>query len=276
MFRSLLIGLDGSPDGESALELGIRWAKRSDALLVGMGVLDEPGIHGAEELLVGESYFHSLNVGLLSETRKHVEQALARAALRCSEAGVTFKELEDVGVPYARIAQQAPRYDLVLLGQRTHFQFGYREAPDDTLAKVLAECPRPVVAVPTPLVADGPVVVAYDASLQADRTLASFRASGLARGREVHVVSVAPEPKAAALWADRAVEYLRPHGVEARPHPQASDCPPAEIILGWARRHAAALLVMGAYGQPVLREFFLGSVTRTILKESTIPVFLDH
>ena len=31
---------------------------------------------------------------------------------------------------------------------------------------------------------------------------------------------------------------------------------------------------MGAYGQSALREFFLGSVTRTVLKESSIPVFL--
>jgi nucleotide-binding universal stress UspA family protein len=31
---------------------------------------------------------------------------------------------------------------------------------------------------------------------------------------------------------------------------------------------------MGAYGEPVLREFFLGSVSRTILEESMVPVFL--
>jgi nucleotide-binding universal stress UspA family protein len=33
---------------------------------------------------------------------------------------------------------------------------------------------------------------------------------------------------------------------------------------------------MGAYGQPVLREFLLGSVTRTLLAHSPIPLFLDH
>ena len=43
-----------------------------------------------------------------------------------------------------------------------------------------------------------------------------------------------------------------------------------------ARRLKAGLLVMGAYGQPVLREFFLGSVTRTILEESPVPLFLYH
>jgi nucleotide-binding universal stress UspA family protein len=33
---------------------------------------------------------------------------------------------------------------------------------------------------------------------------------------------------------------------------------------------------MGAYGEPVLHEFFLGSVSRTILKEYQVPVILAH
>jgi nucleotide-binding universal stress UspA family protein len=34
------------------------------------------------------------------------------------------------------------------------------------------------------------------------------------------------------------------------------------------------MLVMGACGQPRFREFFVGSVTRTILEQNPIPVFL--
>jgi nucleotide-binding universal stress UspA family protein len=33
---------------------------------------------------------------------------------------------------------------------------------------------------------------------------------------------------------------------------------------------------MGAYGQPVLREFFLGSTTRTMLEKSPVPTLLYH
>ena len=45
------------------------------------------------------------------------------------------------------------------------------------------------------------------------------------------------------------------------------------MILKKAQALEAGLLVMGAYGQPAIREFFLGSVTRKVLKESSIPVF---
>jgi nucleotide-binding universal stress UspA family protein len=38
----------------------------------------------------------------------------------------------------------------------------------------------------------------------------------------------------------------------------------------------ADLLVMGAYGHSRLREFILGGVTRSLLREMTIPVLLSH
>jgi nucleotide-binding universal stress UspA family protein len=69
---------------------------------------------------------------------------------------------------------------------------------------------------------------------------------------------------------------LRLHEIEAISHPMETTAPTAEVILGKVREFDAGLLVMGAYGQPVLREFFLGSVTRTVLKASTVPVFCYH
>jgi nucleotide-binding universal stress UspA family protein len=80
----------------------------------------------------------------------------------------------------------------------------------------------------------------------------------------------------AALHAERAVEFLKSHGIPVSACPVDSCGPPAEAILDRARLWDAGLLVMGAYGQPVLREFFLGSVTRTVLEESPVPVFLYH
>ena len=78
MLRSILVALDASEHGGSALEYGIRLARRFDALLVGLGLIDEPGIHGSEEYLVGEAYFERLNADCLAETRGEVEQALGR------------------------------------------------------------------------------------------------------------------------------------------------------------------------------------------------------
>ncbi|MFM7420603.1 MAG: universal stress protein [Alphaproteobacteria bacterium] len=48
------------------------------------------------------------------------------------------------------------------------------------------------------------------------------------------------------------------------------------LLLNHASDIGADLLVMGAYGHSRLREFILGGVTRSLLREMTIPVLLSH
>jgi nucleotide-binding universal stress UspA family protein len=277
MVRSILVGVDGSAFSSSALELGIRWARQFNALLVGLGVVDEPTICRAEMVPLGASHYkeHSDEVRL-GRARRQVEQFLERFALRCVEAGVAFKLLEDTGLPYAKIVLEAQRYDLVVLGQQTYFHFATQEGPDETLTQVLKNTPRPVIAVPETLGDTTPVMVAYDGSVQAARALHAFQASGLAASQEVHVVSVGTDHVEAGRHADRAVEFLRFHEVQAIAHVFSPSPSTAETILEQAGQLHAGLLVMGCYGQPTLREFFLGSVTRTVLKQTRVPLFLYH
>lgn len=59
MLQSLLLGLDGSAYNAAALALGIRWAQHCGAVLVGMGVVDEPTICHPEPVpLGGSAYKH--------------------------------------------------------------------------------------------------------------------------------------------------------------------------------------------------------------------------
>jgi nucleotide-binding universal stress UspA family protein len=276
MLKSILIGLDGSQDGEAALGLGLRWAKQYDALAAGLAVVDEPGILVSDAGGLTEVNHQRATELLLADARRHADEVLRDFGGRCDEAGVRHCVLEDAGAPYVQILTEAQRFDLVLLGLRTHFDFGWQDQPDDTPGRVLRDSPRPVVVVPKDPAGREAVVVAYDGSLQSARALAAFEASGLAHSREVHVVAVVEDRQAAGRHVERAAEFLRSHGVEARPHRVESVRPPAEVILERAEHLGAGLLVMGAYGQPVLREFFLGSVTRQVLKHATIPVFCFH
>lgn len=276
MLKSMLVGLDGSADSDFVLELALSWAKRYDALLVGIGVIDEPGIHGAEEVWLGEVYFRRINEQLSTDARRHVERALERAALRCSEAGVAFKPLEDVGAPHERLLTAAQRFDLILMGQRTHFRFGWQDYADDTLRKVLADNPRPVVAVPSAPSSGEAVLIAYDGSVPAARSLQAFHASGLGEGRPLFIASVQEDRREAALAADRAVEFLSQHAVRATPIAIGSSQHPADLILEQAKNLDAGLMVIGAHGRSTLRELILGSVTRKLLKSGSLPVFIYH
>jgi nucleotide-binding universal stress UspA family protein len=49
MLKTILIGLDRWPDSEIALEMTLDWAHHFDAMLVGLGIIDEPAIVATEE-----------------------------------------------------------------------------------------------------------------------------------------------------------------------------------------------------------------------------------
>jgi nucleotide-binding universal stress UspA family protein len=275
MIRSLLVGLDGSAYAAPVLDLALRWAKRFDAELVGLGVVDEPGIQVSEAALFAEGYHRPVTT-TLRDVRREVEDVLGNFARRCEEAGVKHRAIEDVGTPYVEILREAERSDLILLGRETHFDFGWQRQPDETLGRVVQDSPRPVVVVPESLAGGESVVVAYDGSLQAARALSAFEATGLGEGREVHVVTIDADRTAAARIADRALAYLRLHAINATAHLADASRTPARTILERVEALGAGLLVMGAYGQSALREFFLGSVTREMLRRSPVPVFCTH
>ncbi len=213
----------------------------------------------------------------LEDVHKKASQLLEHFAARCDEAGVAHAEVKVVGTPHERIQQEAQTCDLIILTRRSRLRFiaGDNEG-DLTLRTVLKDTPRPLVVVPKDSWPDGPVVIAYDGSLQAARALAAFEATGLGELGKVHVLGVGPNAITTSEHIDRACKFLRQHKLDTVVHAFSSSDPPEEVILEQARRLNAGLLVMGAYGQTVLREFFLGSVTRKMLDESPVPLFLYH
>jgi nucleotide-binding universal stress UspA family protein len=66
------------------------------------------------------------------------------------------------------------------------------------------------------------------------------------------------------------------HNIEADSRPVPSADPPADLLLQAVTNLNAEFLVLGAYGTPRLKEFFLGSVTKSLLKQSPFPLFLFH
>ena len=279
----ILIGLDTRKHAAVLADLGIRWAQGSGATLVGLGIVDEPGIRAIEPAWpVGgtpgvDPVYYMGYEAQLALVHRQIEQHLEQFAARCALAGVVHVEVTAVGSPHDLIVAEAQSCELVLLAQASHFHFTSRDDDADKfLKKILKDVPRPIVVVPATPVPDGPIVIAYDGSLQAARALAALQATGLCESREVHIVSVDPIAVVAAQHAERAREVLSHHKIEAVPVVLESSAPPAKMILEQIGRLNAGLLVMGAYGQPVLREFFLGSVTRALLRETPVPLLLFH
>jgi nucleotide-binding universal stress UspA family protein len=264
-------------------ELGIRWAQRLNAELVGLAIVDEPGIRAIEPAKpVGgtpgvDPVYYVGYQARLADVHRQAEHLLEQFAKHCERGGVTHAEVKSVGLPYERIAAEAQSCELVLLARGFHFHFTARDhRSEESLRRVLKDTPRPVVVVPSTPFSDGPVLIAYDGSLQASRALAAFHATKLCVSTEVHIISVDSKVGAAAQHAEEGRRFLDQHGIKAVVHSFESATPPERVILEQVRRLNAGMLVMGAYGRTAMREFFLGSVTSTILNQTPVPLLLFH
>jgi nucleotide-binding universal stress UspA family protein len=180
--------------------------------------------------------------------------------------------VEDIGTPHEQIVAEAPGCDVVILGRETHFEFETQEHPDSTLSKVLRESPRPVVVVPRdPLPGEG-VLVAYGSGREVARTLQTFTLLGLAGDEPVSLIAIDHDPARAEARLRLAGRYLTAHSVRVSLEPVASEDAPAEVILDQVRRRRPRLVVMGAHGHHPIHDLFFTSVTRSVLKETPVPV----
>src|SRR5262249_11791441 len=147
---------------------------------------------------------------------------------------------------------------------------------ETTLRKVIRHTSRPVVVVPEQPTVEGVVVVAYDGSPAAARSLRDFVASGLADRRTVHVVSIGVDRLIAEEHAGQAAEYLRLHDIPPTSHVEVTGMSPARTLLSKATELRAGLLVAGAFGRSKVREILFGSTTAILLRDTTIPLFMIH
>jgi len=123
------------------------------------------------------------------------------------------------------------------------------------------------------------VLIAWDGSREAQRAV--YESVPLLRNAEhIEVVSVITEKMPSQDGDEPAKEIcdrLGRRGIEAHAHyVSTSDEAAGDTLLARCTAERADLMVLGAYGHSRLREFLLGGVTRTVLREHNIPVLLAH
>lgn len=224
--------------------------------------------------LGGGAYKKARDEARMADAHRRITGFLAKFRERSAAARVPAEVLEDIGDPADRILREAQRCDVVILARETHFHFETQERADDTLARILRGCSRPVVVVPRTLPESRGVVVAYGGGREAARTLQAFQLLGLAAGEEIEVVTIHRDGAIAEATAHLAGAFLAAHGAPHRLHPIASGIAPARVLLEHLTYRHPRLLVIGAHAHHPLRDLFASSVTRAVLAACPVPAFI--
>jgi nucleotide-binding universal stress UspA family protein len=210
-------------------------------------------------------------------SRKHGDHLLALVRAEAAEravgltTGIATAALPLVG---ETAASDARYLDMSILGWEA----------GNTTSRSIAEAVifgsgRPVVLLPstTTIRTIGHVAIAWDGSRVAARAVADAMPF-LQRASKVSVLTVVDEkPLKDRDIGQRLVSSLSKKGIAADAFSIGVEASPIGISLqDHAITHGADLLVMGAYGHSVVREFVLGGATRDVLGDLRLPVLVSH
>lgn len=277
MLKRILVLLDETPSSVAARRYAFQLAGEGNLDLAGLGGVDLSYIEAAMPGHIGTSAYQAR----LEETLK--EQAIegrtrlrATYARECDAHGVPFEWLSFDGDPIEILHLATETRDLVVTGYDTAFQGKVHEPLSEMLAKLLLATPRPLIVCGDTVPAGSDVLVGYDGSVPAMRSLQLFALLGMGKARRVHVVSIEPDGELAARRVAAATGYLRYHGCQAEGGAIVSKADPAEVLRIEVADRKITTLVMGAYGHRGFRERLFGSTTTHLLGGPPCALFVYH
>lgn len=281
MMKSIVVALDGSASSANARALALEVAGRTGTALVGIGVLDVPWMTAPRATPIGGGHYQEhRNDKLLADGRETLRERVDTFRAECEAASINCAAVGVEGDPVEQIDAEADRHDLIVIGRETNFHGGENHDVGETVQKLLHDNPRPLMIAPEGKPSNANpdvVVVAFDGSVTSSRAMHMFMLLGLAKGREIHVVSVDKDKDVASNLADRGAALFRNHGYKAEADGVATGGDAADAILGAVAATNAGRLVMGAYGHDGrLRRVLMGSTTTKLLRDAPVPIFVHH
>lgn len=278
MIKRILVGVDGSEHSRTAARYAIWLARRLDATVTGLHVVDIVSIEG--------SFFHDISGSLgfepyLDFTSKMREalhergQALLQEfETTCRSEGVQADVALQIGVVPGEICERAREVDLVVIGNRGVNQRFSTGLLGGVTESVTRQCPRPVLVTPVAFKEIQAPLLAYDGSERASAAMhvAAEVCTGLSL--PLSVLTVCRDPEQGERILDQARRYLASYAIQttaAAVTGHAYERIPEEIT-----KRGCDLVFMGSHGHGRIIEMVLGSTTEYVLRNAPCPVFLSR
>jgi len=249
LFMDILVPLSGDIESWDALEQAIIIAKREQAKIHGLHIVDSQEKAESANALAVQTQFNQ----------------------HCADAGVDGKLVIEVGEITKKICERATLTDLIVL-KIVHPPLGGLATLKSPFRSIIVNSSRPVLGVPDKATQFQRALLAYDGSPRAKEAL--FVATYLAEiwRTELIVFTALDGGKINRAVQDYVRRYLDIHEVQAEyimdEHSSRASLKKTADDLN------ADLVLMGGYSGSVLREMMIGSALDMMLRESRVPIFI--
>jgi nucleotide-binding universal stress UspA family protein len=280
MIKNILIPTDGSDYGKTAIAYGVYIAKRLNAGLTGLHVVDVrlmqgpifTDISGSVGLPPYQEFLPAIESGLEAKA----ETILNEFRQQCEAAGIHPETTKVTGVIDETIIEAGRKCcDWILLAQRgEHFHIGSGAILGSTAQAVVRRSGKPVLVTPGDFREIESMALAYDGSVPSHNALKLAAELSEKASWPLSVVIITDDQALGAKLSQKAEDYLSGHQIDHTVLILKGK--EDKTLLNFIREGSVELIVMGAYGHNRFRELLLGSTTSSVIRKSTIPVLLTR
>ncbi len=279
MIRRILVPLDNSEYSNKSTEFACRIAKIYDADVVGLVIIDIPGIERSiGPFPMGGSYYaKQLTEAKIKKADKQVRKILEEFAKICDDNDVKHREHQRQGIPSNHILEEAKFFDLLIIGRKTHFEFSEDMQAGGSFDEVLQRSITPVIAVPENF--DFPkfprerfnCLICFDGSYASCRALQRFAQLPISKFTDVKLLMSHDDKEFADFNLYEAKAFLRSHLFESieKIHTKKNII----SLVGKEYMDWTDLFVLGAHSKGMF-DFMIGSLTKFLIRESNKPIFI--
>ena len=197
---------------------------------------------------------------------------------KCRKEKVKYQVAERQGSPSNQILKESIYYDLVMIGLRTYFHFETSEEYGESLDNLLKESITPIYGVPDKIpFADKPdrkirVLIAFDGSPLSARAMQRFTQLVDPDLYEITLLNASEEKEKGEFILAQAEKYLQSHGIINLKKEWTSE----DIIDAVEKEYYDKMdgFVVGAHAAEGIFDFFVGSLTKYLVKRGKKPVFI--
>ena len=274
--KTILVHLDASPRAAVRLALAKRLAQRFDATVC--------AVYAVLPAMIAVPFAAAEGAYAAAAALEEGDRAMRERARAVYDAAATgevpmrWSEVRGEALE-AALFEHALFADLLVLGQHAPADTLTGAVPRGLVASLVHDSGKPALVVPAEGAFDDPgrrVLIAWKGTAEAARAVAAAL-PWLLQAEQVDIACTLARRDDERTGAAVLEAWLRRCGVQApvRTHALAGTGI-GEALLALAAERRSDLLTMGCYGHSRARELVLGGVTRTVLREMSLPVLMAH
>jgi nucleotide-binding universal stress UspA family protein len=277
--KNIEVFVDATPEGEKRIDYAAALAQQRGAHLAGIHVVSAARPeHRSDYYVVGKAiqasraWEKAADEAATTNIRRRFEAISAKHDLSAE-----FREIRRGG-PDEDLILGSLHSDLVVIGQRELHELPGYLSPE----RLLLASGAPILVVPSGWKSEPigrKILVGWNASREARRAVADALPF-LVEAASVTLLVVDSNKRADRHGEEPGADialYLARHGAQVEVAQVSSrGSPVADIILSYAADHGMDLIVIGAYSHARSVEMVFGGVTRTLLKQTPIPVLMSR